>query len=235
MRLFAGLFPPPAAAGELAAALGRVRSMPGAADLRWSAREGWHFTLAFLGEVPDEVRPALDERLARAARRHGPLELRLAAGGRFGDRTLWMGAEGDLRALSHLVDSVRAGARRAGAPPAEEHGFRAHITLARTPRGHAAHLRPYAEVLGAFRGTPWTVDRIGLVASLLPRSGVPGEQPRYETVREFPLGRRGGPGGGDADTGDGDGSGGPGGGSGSAGGPDDGSGTPWDEAPSAAG
>jgi len=205
MRLFAALIPPPAAAAELAAALAPVRRMPGAADVRWTAREGWHFTLAFLGEVPDEVRPDLDERLARAARRHGPHELRLATGGRFGDRTLWIGAEGDLRGLSHLADSVRAGARRAGAPPAEEHGFSAHLTLARTPRGRAAHLAPYAEALADFRGMPWTADRVSLVASFLPRSGIPGEQPRYETVREFRLGGPDGPGGpAGADPGSGD-------------------------------
>lgn len=188
MRLFAALLLPPAAAGELAAALGPVRRLPGASDLRWTAPEGWHFTLAFLGEVPDEIRPELDERLARAARRHGPFDVRLAAGGRFGDRTLWIGAEGDLRGLSHLADSVRAGARRAGAPPAEEHGFRAHLTLARTPRGHSAHLAPYAEALADFRSTPWVADHLSLVASFLPRSGVRGEQPRYETVARFPLG-----------------------------------------------
>ncbi|MBY8882469.1 RNA 2',3'-cyclic phosphodiesterase [Actinacidiphila acidipaludis] len=188
MRLFAALVPPPAAAGELAAALGPVRRLPGAEALRWTAPEGWHFTLAFLAEVPDEVRPELDERLARAAYRHGPYELRLVGGGRFGDRTLWMGAEGDLRGLSHLADSVRAGARRAGAPPAEEHGFRAHLTLARTPRGHSTRLLPFAEALAGFQGTPWTADELRLVASVLPRSGVPGEQPRYEVVGRYPLG-----------------------------------------------
>lgn len=199
MRLFAALVPPPAAAGELAAALGPVRRLPGASEIRWTTPEGWHFTLAFLGEVPDEIRPGLDERLARAAHRHGPFDLRLSGGGRFGDRTLWIGAEGDLRGLSHCADSVRAAARRAGAPPAEEHGFRAHLTLARTPRGHSAHLGPYADALAGFRGAPWTADHLSLVASFLPRSGVRGEQPRYETVALFPLGRTPSPGDGAGD------------------------------------
>lgn len=195
MRLFVALLPTPAAATELAAALAPGHALPDARSLRWTTPESWHFTLAFLGEVPDAARPALEERLGRAAGRHGPYELRLAGGGRFGDRTLWTGAEGDLAGLGRLADSVRAAARRAGVPADEEHGFAAHLTLARTSRGHHIALRPFADALSGFRGSPWSADVLHLVASIPPRSGVPGEQPRYETVASWPLGHRaGGPG-----------------------------------------
>ncbi|WP_225845418.1 RNA 2',3'-cyclic phosphodiesterase [Streptomyces sp. HPF1205] len=188
MRLFVALLPPPAALAELDAGLTRVRGLPDADALRWTAREGWHLTLAFLGEVPEETRPDLDERLARAARRHGPYELRLAGGGRFGDRTLWAGAEGDLTAVGHLADSVRAAARRAGAPAAEEHGFHAHLTLARARQGARVRLRPFADALADFRGSSWTAGTLSLVASIPPRSGVPGEQPHYRSAVSWPLG-----------------------------------------------
>ena len=197
MRLFAAVLPPPAAVAELAAALAPVRRLPGADDLRWTATEGWHLTLAFLGEVPDTVRPELAERLARAARRHGPHPLRLTGGGRFGDRALWAGADGDTAGLSRLAASVRAAARRAGAPADEERGFRAHLTLARAGRSAQVPLRPFADALAAFQGSPWTAHTLSLVSSALPRSGVPGEQPRYTVVEAWPLGRREGPGGGE--------------------------------------
>ena len=199
MRLFAAILPPPAAVAELTAALPPLRSLPGAGDLRWTAVEGWHLTLAFLGEVPDAVRPELAERLGRAARRHAPHELRLAAGGRFGDRALFAGVQGDTAALARLAGSVRAGARRAGAAVDEEHGFRAHLTLARTRRSAEQPLRPFADALAAFAGSPWTADTLSLVSSVLPRSGAPGEQSHYETVDAWPLGRPAGPGGGAAD------------------------------------
>lgn len=188
MRLFAAVLPPPAAVTGLAAALDPLHRLPGARTLRWTAPAGWHYTLAFLGEVPDAVRPGLDERLARAAHRHKPCELRTAGGGRFGDRALWTGAEGDLRALAALADTVRAAARRAGAPCDEEHGFRPHLTLARTSKNAPADLRPFAAALTDFRGTWWTADTLSLVASTLPSSGVPGEQPVYTTVGAWPLG-----------------------------------------------
>ncbi|WP_328465133.1 RNA 2',3'-cyclic phosphodiesterase [Streptomyces sp. NBC_00448] len=201
MRLFTAVLPPAAAVAELTAALAPLRRLPGAQDLRWTAAGGWHLTLAFLGEVPDGVRPELDARLARAARRHDPLTLRLAGGGHFGASALWIGAEGDLPALSRLAASVQAAGRRAGVPhDAERHAFRAHLTLARVPRSTTVPLRPFADALAAFRGSPWTVGTLALVASALPSSGVPGEQPRYDTVATWPLGRTPGPGGGPAPT-----------------------------------
>jgi RNA 2',3'-cyclic 3'-phosphodiesterase len=188
MRLFVALLPPPAAVAELAAALAPVRALPEARPLRWAEPAGWHVTVAFLGEVADRRRPDLDERLARAARRHGPYALRLSGAGRFGDRTLWAGAEGDLAGLGRLADSVRAAARRAGQQLAEEHGFRAHLTLARVPGALHADLRPLTEALGGFTGSVWTAGTLSLVSSELPRSGVAGEQPHYTTVAAWPLG-----------------------------------------------
>ncbi|MGW5352064.1 RNA 2',3'-cyclic phosphodiesterase [Streptomyces sp. NPDC004031] len=188
MRLFAALLPPPGAAAELTAALGPLHALPGARDLRWTAPDGWHYTLAFLGEVPDTLRPDLDERLARAARRHEPCALRISGGGRFGDRALWAGAEGDVRAAGALAATVRAAARRAGVPADEEHGFRAHLTLARASRGARTDLRPFAAALDGFRGSRWTAAELSLVASLLPRSGIPGERSHYTVVGAWPLG-----------------------------------------------
>ena len=198
MRLFVAVLPPPQAVRELAAALAPLRRLRGADLMRWTRPEDWHLTLAFLGEVGDGLRPALDERLARAARRHPPHTLRLAGGGRFGDQVLWTAVTGDEAALAGLARSVRAGARRAGAPADDSHAFRSHLTLARTPRSAAVRLRPYAEALASFEGTPWPVREVVLVESRPPRSGVPGERPRYGTAAAWPLGRgapgAGGPG-----------------------------------------
>lgn len=189
MRLFVALLPPPAAIAGLTAALAPLHRLPGARDLRWTAPDGWHYTLAFLGDVPDDVRPDLDERLARAAHRHEPCALRTAGGGRFGSRALWTGAEGDLRPLAALAATVRAAARRAGAPADEEHGFRAHLTLARASKNAPVDLRPYAAALADFRGTWWTADTLSLVASEPPASGVPGERSHYTVAASWPLGR----------------------------------------------
>ncbi|MEU0336640.1 RNA 2',3'-cyclic phosphodiesterase [Streptomyces sp. NPDC006193] len=190
MRLFAAVLPPDHIAAELAAEAARLRRLPGAGGLRWTARPGWHFTLAFYGEVAEDLVPALSDRLARAARRTAPFTLRLAGGGQFGHgRALWAGARGDLETLRLLAGRAEAAARRAGVPMGEHRRYQAHLTLARSR--DAADVRPCVAALAEFSGSAWTVADLSLVRSHLPRSGVPGEQPRYETVARWALGSGG--------------------------------------------
>ncbi|WP_078843655.1 RNA 2',3'-cyclic phosphodiesterase [Streptomyces albus] len=132
MRLFAAVVPPMPVAGELAEVVSGLRELPGADRLRWTRRHGWHFTLAFYGEVAEEPLPDLHRRLARAAHRHSAYELSLAGGGRFGHRALWAGATGDVRAMARLAATAVAAGRRAGIPMKDERpGFTPHLTLAR--------------------------------------------------------------------------------------------------------
>ncbi|MFJ2749972.1 RNA 2',3'-cyclic phosphodiesterase [Streptomyces sp. NPDC087297] len=183
MRLFAAVLPPDEAVAELARAVDEVHDD----RLTWTGRAGWHFTLAFLGEVRDEVLPELYTRLERAAHRTAPFALRLHGSGHFGDRALWAGAAGELPALRMLAERADAAARRAGVPMDQHRRYTPHLTLARSHHA-ATPLGPYLDALADFEGTPWRVDTLSLVRSNLPVSGVPGEQPRYETVRAWPLG-----------------------------------------------
>ncbi|MFI9721402.1 RNA 2',3'-cyclic phosphodiesterase [Streptomyces sp. NPDC052396] len=188
MRLFVAVTPPSAALTELGRAAQQLHALPHADRLRWTDPATWHFTLVFLGEVGEELLPELDERLGRAARRHPPHEVRLAGGGRFGDRTLWAGAEGELETLRALARSAGAAARRSGVAVDESRPFHAHLTLARATGRARVNLRPFADALAGFTGTPWRVGRLELVRSHLPGSGQPGERPRYEGVRAWDLG-----------------------------------------------
>ncbi|MEW2545904.1 RNA 2',3'-cyclic phosphodiesterase [Streptomyces sp. NPDC047002] len=189
MRLFAAVLPPDGAVRDLESALGPLRALPDADLLRWTGPETWHFTLAFLGEVGEELLPELGERLGRAARRGGPFPLRIAGGGHFGGRALWAGARGDLPALRRLAERVRAAAGRAGAPPAEQHhAYRPHLTLARVRGPHAVDLRPYAAALAPLDGPAWQAAELCLVRSHLPDGRTPGAGPRYEALARWPLG-----------------------------------------------
>ncbi|MFE6836420.1 RNA 2',3'-cyclic phosphodiesterase [Streptomyces sp. NPDC057705] len=182
MRLFAAVLPPAGAVDELAAAVDAVHDD----RLTWTARAGWHFTLAFMGEVNDDVLPDLHARLERAAHRTAPFSLRLHGCGHFGDRALWVGAAGELPVLRMLAERADAAARRAGVPMEQHRRYTPHLTLARS-HGAVTPLRPYLDALADFEGTPWQVGALSLVRSNLPVSGVPGEQPRYETVGSWPL------------------------------------------------
>ncbi|MFI5756204.1 RNA 2',3'-cyclic phosphodiesterase [Streptomyces sp. NPDC051569] len=187
MRLFAAVLPPTGAIEELDRAVERARDIPGADDLRWTGPAGWHFTLAFLGEVEERLLPELTERLERAAHRTEPFPLRVHGGGHFGGRALWAGAAGGIDELRLLAERAGAAARRAGVSMEEHHRYHPHLTLARGAED--TDLSPYAETLDGFEGMSWEVAELVLVRSRLPVDGVPGERPRYETVLRCPLGR----------------------------------------------
>ncbi|MFF1417879.1 RNA 2',3'-cyclic phosphodiesterase [Streptomyces sp. NPDC058280] len=187
MRLFAAVLPPADAVAELSRAVSGLRELPGADGLRWTGRDGWHFTLAFMGHVENRLLPELTERLERAAHRTEPFSLRVHGGGHFGDRALWAGVAGGIDEMRLLAERADAAARRAGVPMDEHRRYHPHLTLARTRADTG--LRPYAEALDGFEGTPWEVAELVLVRSNLPVSGVPGERPRYEAVVRCPLGK----------------------------------------------
>ncbi|MFD5101906.1 RNA 2',3'-cyclic phosphodiesterase [Streptomyces albidochromogenes] len=188
MRLFAAVLPPAEAVDELAVAVQRLHALPGHDGLRWTGHSGWHYTLAFLGEVDDDLLPAVEERFGRAAARQDPFPLRVHGGGHFGNRALWAGAAGGLDAMRMLADRAHAAARRAGVPMEEHRAYKAHLTIARSRTGSDTDLRPYADALAGFESTAWTVRELALVRSNPPTPGVPGAQPRYEALRVWGLG-----------------------------------------------
>lgn len=185
MRAFVAVVPPADALAELDAAVAPLRATyPG---LRWTPATQWHLTLAFLGEIDDGVLPDLAERLTRAARRHPPTELRLAGGGRFGDRVLWIrvqGSHGPPDGLRRLAASVGAAARRCKIAVADR-PHRPHLTLARGRDG--TDLRPVVAALAGFTGSAWTADVLQLVRSRL--GAGPGGTAQHEVIGTWPLGR----------------------------------------------
>jgi RNA 2',3'-cyclic 3'-phosphodiesterase len=182
MRLFVAIALPAAAAGELDSAVAPLRlAWP---ELRWTGRDAWHLTLAFLGEVDEEQTGKLGERLKRAAERHPRLSLALGGAGAFPAaaraRVLWTGIKGDLDGLGRLAQTVAAGARRAGVPPATEgRRYEPHLTLARCRA--PADVQTLVATLAGFAGTPWTAGEIYLIRSRLQ------DQPRYETLGAWPM------------------------------------------------
>jgi 2'-5' RNA ligase len=188
MRLFVAVVPPDAALAELDDAIAPLRVA--APELRWTGMASWHLTLAFLGEVGEEVLPDLRTRLERAAHRHPPQRLAIEGGGAFPSarraQVLWAGIAADDKALAALAASVAAGARRAGAPPpGEQRRYRAHLTLARCRV--PANVTELTLTLAGFSGTAWTAASVHLI-----RSHLSGGPSRYEELASWPLHGRAG-------------------------------------------
>ncbi len=185
MRLFVAFTPPPGALAELEAAVARLR--PDWPGLRWTGPDRWHVTVVFLGEVAESRLGQLTPRLARAAGRHAPHQVRIGSAGAFPAarkaRVLWARIDGGPEALcglSALADSVSAGARRAGAPPPDEgRRYRPHLTLARTRRPE--DVGPLVAELADFSGSSFAADRIELIESRLAADQA------YATIASWPL------------------------------------------------
>ncbi len=184
MRLFVAIAPPSAVLDELDALVEPLRGRR--LDLRWTNREAWHVTLAFLGQVDEGTAAKLLPRLERAARRHHNFGLVFAGAGAFPAparaNVLWSGLSGDRRALARLAESVAAGASRSGAtPPDKGRRFQPHLTLARCRM--PADVTGLVSALDGYQGQPWTADRVHLVRSHLSAT----ERPRYTSLASWPL------------------------------------------------
>ncbi|WP_329566661.1 RNA 2',3'-cyclic phosphodiesterase [Kitasatospora sp. NBC_01266] len=188
MRLFVAVHPSPEAVAELATATAPLRALPGADRLRWTDEDGWHLTLAFLGSVPDDHVPVLREALAQTALGYQAHRLRLAGGGHFGDRVLWVGLAGQTWALRALARAVLTVTAEVAEPQDAELDFHPHLTLARTGRRshpgreERAALHTAAERLEEFQGVEWPVAEFQLM-----RSDFDGGRVRYTTVDRWEL------------------------------------------------
>ena len=183
MRLFVAVVPPPVALDDLDAACAPFRLTRD--DLRWTGRELWHLTLAFLGEVGEESLPRLMPWLERAAGRKPTFTLSVAGGGAFSNparaNVLWSGLSGDSPALTELAATVAAAARAADiVPPDASRGFTPHLTLARCRA--PVDVREIVARLDRYQGPGWTVEEIYLIRSTL------NGRPRYETLETWKLG-----------------------------------------------
>lgn len=207
MRLFAAVWPPDDVLDHLDLALATVRGGPagGSAAVRWSARETWHLTVAFYGELPDGAVPGLTADLAGVAHDREPFTLTLRGAGVFSHRTMWVGVGGDVEAQRRLSAACVDAGVEAGAAPDRRPRERPHLTVARIRPG-ARPPRPargrgpgepgadvavtdqdvargVARALAVYEGPSWTVDEVCLVASR-PGAGR-GGGPLYEVVETF--------------------------------------------------
>ena len=181
-RLFVCVDPSPHAVEHLGAVvdtLAVARANVEGHSTRLAARDRWHITLAFLGDVRvdrvDRAAAALDRAWAEVE----PAAVRFAGGGTFGRgrfAILWAGLDGDVAGLGAASQALRRELRRArlsfDAKP-----FRPHLTISRPgTRVDPADLAEDVAVLQGYEGPLWTVTEAHLVSSEL------GPRPVYTVV-----------------------------------------------------
>ena len=181
LRLFVAADVPDEVRAWLDAAIDPVRvDLPG----KWAPSRNWHVTLKFLGATYPRLVAWVEGVCAEVAARHEPFRSRLTELGAFPNprraRVLWAGLEDPDHRFAALASSMEEALAREF--EAEKRPFAAHLTVARfdppVPLGQRAATIPV-------ESEPFPVDRIVLYRSHLQRPA-----PRYEPLREFPLGGR---------------------------------------------
>jgi 2'-5' RNA ligase len=170
--------------GAVVDTLAVARSNTEGRSTRLAARDRWHVTLAFLGDVRvdriDRASAALDRALADAR----PVTVRFAGGGTFGRgrfAILWAGLDGDVAGLRETSVTVRRELRRARVH-FDARPFRPHLTVSRP--GHRVdptELASDVATLSGYEGPQWTVEEAHLVASEL------GPRPVYTVLHSAPF------------------------------------------------
>lgn len=183
MRLFVAITPPEGVVAHLDVFLDVRRE---SAAFRWAPVEQWHLTLAFCADFPQHRLEELQQRLARAAGKRGPIEASLAGGGAFPNvaraRVLWLGLDADQIEVDRLATGARAAVAKSGGH-VDGRRFRSHLTLARMSRPIEAS--SWIRLLDGYAGPAWVIDRIDLIASFLGH-GASG-RPHYEILGTYPL------------------------------------------------
>jgi RNA 2',3'-cyclic 3'-phosphodiesterase len=187
-RLFVALEPPDAVRRRLAAMAAELRRTAGrgADEIRWVPAENVHLTLQFLGAVPEERVPDVEEAVRAAAAAARPLSLEVRGAGGFPNarrpRVVWAGVDGDVAALAALVADLGRRLAPLGFPP-EGRPFSAHLTLGRAREGRGAPgIGGALASAAASAGVPWRATEVVLFESHLSPKG-----PRYEAVLHAAL------------------------------------------------
>ncbi len=188
-RLFVALDPPEPVRRRIGAVVAGLRRTAGRAadEVRWTAAEGLHLTLQFLGAVPEERIADLDGAIRAAAAASRPLQLELRGAGGFPNarrpRVVWLGLSGDLAPLAALAADLGRRLTPLGFAP-EARPFTPHLTVgrARDARGAPGLGGALAEAaLGEALG--WRAAELVLFESHLEPGGA-----RHEALLRAPLG-----------------------------------------------
>jgi 2'-5' RNA ligase len=140
--------------GNLGHLQDRLRGRVAPRAVRWVRPEGIHLTLKFLGDTPVDKVPAVQEALAQAAAKIGPISFTVGGLGCFPNtrrpRVVWVGLQEPTGSLVRLRDAIEAHV----APlsfPTEKRRFSPHLTLGRVQRrASKSEVREIGEVVGTW-------------------------------------------------------------------------------------
>lgn len=165
-RLFVAVEVPTSVAADVGAAVEVLREQ--APALRWVDPERYHLTLVFLGSVGDSQVDAVRAAAGSVAAASAAVPLELTGRlGTFRSGVLWaeLAPAPDLTAMAGALAAVLG---KLVPLRDDDRPYRAHLTLARAPRGGRV---PRSLSGPGVPSASWTVDRLVLMESKLSSAG----------------------------------------------------------------
>ncbi|MGE5484503.1 MAG: RNA 2',3'-cyclic phosphodiesterase [Ignavibacteriales bacterium] len=184
IRCFAAVPLEPRLAAAVVSGTSALRAS--AAAVKWVEIENLHFTLKFLGEIPEPRVEAARRGVGRAVSGAAPFTLSLRGAGCFPSsgppRVVWVGLSHGIDALAGLAARVEKELAREGFP-GERRAFTPHLTLGRVrnPAGSGS-LKAGVERLRETDFGAMEVDQVSLMMSRLTPEG-----PVYSPIEEWNL------------------------------------------------
>ncbi len=157
------------------------------AKVKWVAPENLHFTLKFLGEIPEERVSEVATATHKAVVGSGQFDLDIAGAGAFPHtrrpRTVWVGTREGAEALAALAGAIEDSLAEIGIPR-ESKSFRPHLTIGRV-KG-----RDFLQTLGELieLEAETEIGRQRVAAACLMKSDLHRSGPVYTTLAEISLG-----------------------------------------------
>lgn len=152
--------------------------------VRWVDSLQLHITLAFLGEISEELLERVCNAVQGIACATQPFTIAIFGTGAFpghkNPRVLWCGCRGDLQAVETLQKNIQTALKRLGLP-FEERPFTPHITLGRV------RFKTPSSIITEFLSTPCKSEPFGVQEVTIYKSRLLTHGPEYEKYRRYPF------------------------------------------------
>lgn len=172
IRTFIAVSPPKEVRLKIEEGIREVRAFE--SDAKWVNADNFHFTLRFLGNLPEERLDLLAECVAKSVKEEAPFDVALSGLGAFPSamkpRVLWVGTAQGADRLTGLARLVEAGLRKKGFGKADK-AFAPHLTVARWRRPQRSP--KFAEFIESqsLEAGPFRVEAVHVMESKLRPQG----------------------------------------------------------------
>lgn len=183
IRTFVAVFPPKEISSELGGLVeGFRRAAP---DAKWVRPANFHFTMRFLGDLPEERLDLLARCVAESVRGEAPFEVTLTGLGAFPSptkpRVLWVGTDSGGEGLVRVAKLVELKLRSERFGKADKR-FSPHLTVARWRRPQRDEAVIKLIETGSLKVGPFAVEAVQVMESRLKPQG-----PEYIVRAACPL------------------------------------------------